>query len=454
MEPSSSDNDRTMLLAFHGRNVRSFRDDVELSFESTTMSEPDVPREIPAREDGTSSVRVLPVAALFGANASGKTNLIRAMDDMRRLVLTSFRPGRTERGARHIMRPPFKLDRAFQDLPSRYEIDVVISGVRHNYGFEVTSSRVVEEWALRYPKGKAATIFRRNSDGIQFGAGTAAKSRALKDLLRDDVLLLSVAAAADYPPLRPLAEWFMTNLIFCAATSRESRWVYTAQMLEDPGYRTSVLELVRVADLGITDVHAQKPAPEVIERIAKVVASLNEAADDSNQFTFSEDGFVTFSMVHRGSGDDVVKFDQDEESLGTLVWFGVIGPVVSALTAGTVLLIDELESSLHPSLVAQLVRVFQSPESNPHGAQLVFNSHEARLLGNSNEDRIIGRDQAWFVEKNSDGASRLYPLTDFSPRRQEAIARRYTDGRYGAVPIVSTREFQEVARDIATGGDR
>ena len=130
------------------------------------------------------------------------------------------------------------------------------------------------------------------------------------------------------------------------------------------------------------------------------------------------------------------------------MWFGLIGPVVSALRTGSVFLADELDASLHPALVAQLIRLFQQPETNPRRAQLIFNSHDATLLGDAVTDRLLGRDQIWFVEKRKDGASHLFPLIDLDPRKQESIGKRYLAGRYGATPIVSAQEFAAAAELI------
>jgi uncharacterized protein len=155
-------------------------------------------------------------------------------------------------------------------------------------------------------------------------------------------------------------------------------------------------------------------------------------------------------LSHRGKRGEV-ELDLQDESLGTLVWLGLVGPVVEALASGRVLLADELEASLHPALVTQLVKAFQDSESNPNCAQLLFNSHEAALLGDSVHDRVLGRDQVWFTEKLSDGSTRLYPLTDLNPRKDEAVSRRYIAGRYGGTPIVSGEEFTELAALIAAG---
>ncbi|MEV0712338.1 AAA family ATPase [Nocardia aurea] len=441
---------RTMLVAFRATNVRSFRDPLEFSMEGTAVSEPSVPRELPWRKGGRTPVRVLPVAGVFGANASGKTNLLRAMDDMRRIVLTSFAGSTSRRRKpRRILRPPFKLDPGCVDAPSRYEVEVIIDGIRYEYGFEITDHEVISEWATHYPKGRPASIFKRSLRDLNFtGDLLSDQAKPLSRIMRPESLFLSVAGELEIPELEPLVKWFDENLLLCAAASRENRWHYTASLLKDESLREKVLNLIQIADLGITDVHTLRPDAETLERIKKAFESLSDTDEESEPFEIDEDTIVRFRMSHQGS-HGVVDLDSAEESQGTLVWFGVAGPVISALTEGCVLLADELESSLHPELVAQLVKIFQDPKSNPNNAQLIFNSHEARLLGNSADDRTIGRDQAWFTEKDFDGSTRIYPLTDLNPRKSEAIARRYTEGRYGATPLVSGAEFHSLASDIA-----
>jgi uncharacterized protein len=191
--------------------------------------------------------------------------------------------------------------------------------------------------------------------------------------------------------------------------------------------------------------------PEVTERLKKTLQALNESEEGSASFEVADDAFMSVTLSHQGLRESV-DFDVTDESLGTLVWLGLAGPVIDALGGGTVLLVDELESSLHPALVAQLVRTFQDTSSNPNGAQIIFNSHEASLLGNSKDERTLGRDQVWFTEKLHDGRTRLYPLSDLSPRRDEAVGRRYLAGRYGATPIVSDAEFAVLAASISAGG--
>jgi uncharacterized protein len=154
-------------------------------------------------------------------------------------------------------------------------------------------------------------------------------------------------------------------------------------------------------------------------------------------------------LKHRSSSEDV-ELESTEESRGTMVWFGLIGLVVEALKQGSVLMADELEASLHPTLVKALVNLFQSERSNPNRAQLIFNSHQVTLMGDSGEGPL-GRDQIWFSEKNDDGSTRFYPLTDLGPRKGEATGRRYLNGRYGATPIISVRQLEEIAAPGSAG---
>jgi predicted ATPase len=222
-------------------------------------------------------------------------------------------------------------------------------------------------------------------------------------------------------------------------------------MLLHEQHHDQVLGLLQAANLGITDARVREADAELLERIKRATRITqgreDELEDKDSEASILEPGVV---LSHRGPAG-TVEFDADEESHGTMVWFGLAGPVVHALASGSVLLVDEIEAGLHPALVRQLVRLFQDSETNPIGAQLIFNSHEASLLGDSGEERVLGRDQVWFTEKSHDGASRLYALSDLSPRIDEAIGRRYLAGRYGATPILADKDFAEAA--ISAVGD-
>ncbi len=434
----------SVLLAFRAENARSFKEEIELSMLATAVAEKQYVYDVPWREGG-SPVSVLPTAGVFGANASGKSNLLKVMADMRRHVLGSFRSGIPGGG---ISREPFRLDERSTDQPSRYEIDIVLNGVRHEYGMELDDNRVAQEWAYQYPKGRARLLFDRQGDDIQLGTTERSRSRAVLDLLRPNALLLSTAAAAGHPVLVPLHRWFRRNLRFAEAESRSARQVLTARMLDDETQREAVLQMLRAADLGITGVRTYALDPAIQERLRRALPILmgtdEEATEDGHLILRGLDELTGVNLLHRGAGTEI-ELDADEESLGTLVWFGLVGPVIDALGRGTVLLADEIDASLHPDLVAHLVRMFQTPETNPKRAQLVFNSHDTTLLGGAVDDRLLGRDQIWFTQKLNDGRTQLYPLTRFDPRKQEAVGKRYLGGWYGAKPILVPGEFDSIA---------
>lgn len=427
----------SVLLTFRAENARSFRDELNFSMLATRLSERRFVRSVEWRTSGA-PIRVLPAAGVFGANGSGKSNLLKAMDDMRGCVLHSFRRGDPEG---RIPRRPFVLDRARRVEPTEFEVDLILNGIRHVYGFCVDDDRFVEEWAFHYPKGRPALIFRRTNEKVDAGSVERQKTRAVQELLRPNALFLSAAASANHAALLPLYQWFSRNLVLAEADSRPFRQALTTEMLGDESSRARVLALLQAADLGIVGARKQEPDPVMQERLRRairILAGTDGEPDSDDGPAFEELGV---RLVHRGADGEEVELDAADESFGTRVWFGLIGPVVQALETGSVFLADELDASLHPALATELVRLFQDRRTNPHRAQLIFNSHDATLLGDASSDPLLGRDQIWFTEKRSDGSTRLYPLIELEPRKQEAIGKRYLEGRYGATPILSHGEF-------------
>lgn len=449
-EESEGQDVASVLLSFRAENIRSFRDELQLSLLATAVAEKENVRQVRWREGGQ-TLDVLPVACLFGANASGKTSVLKAMDDMRSHVLWSFRSGRPSGG---VPRKYFLLDPSAAQEPSRFEVDLVVEDVRWEYGFEFDDDRVIEEWAYRSPHGRASLVFHREGDDVRLGASDRSRSRAVLDLLRPNALFLSTAASANHPTLLTLYAWFERNFLLAEADSRPYRQALTTEMLGDPVKKRQVLALLQAADLGVTGANKYEPDPVMRERMRKAVQILVGAEGDADA---SDDGpafeQLGVRLTHRDADGAHIELEAEDESLGTRVWFGLVGPVIHALANGSVLLADELDASLHPDLVREVVRLFQDRATNPRRAQLVFNTHDATLLGDSASSRPLGRDQVWFTEKLDDGSTRLYPLIDLDPRKEEAIGRRYLAGRYGATPILSRQEF-DAAAELISAGDR
>ena len=423
---------RSALLSFTGRNIRSYRDDVHFSLLATRFAQEGIRRQFHTRSS-KSPVEVLPAAGVFGANASGKSTLLLSLADMRAVVASSFRAGTRSSG---VYRRPFALDDDCRSEPSKFEVELILNGVHWQYGFEINDARVLGEYAYYYPRGRQALVFAREGGDISFGPAFRASGRVLRPLLRDNALLLSVAGAADDEHLDPLFGWFLRNLLLAQSSNRGSRTIRTAELVGDPQGEERVMDLVRAADLGICGIERATVDPEVADRLQRALRVIRgeegdpETSDDDINIVFAD----SVRLKHSGSRGDV-ELDPEFESQGTMVWVGLIGPVLDALDGGHVLLADELDTSLHPYLVLLLVEMFQDPVLNPRCAQIVFNAHDVGILGDPLEGPL-GRDQIWFSEKDLDGATSIYPLVDFRPRRDEAIGRRYLQGRFGAVPVI------------------
>lgn len=449
MSSSNLDLQPSALVEFRARNARSFKGEVVLSLAATALSDQQYVRTMPWREGGR-LLSVLPSAGVFGANASGKSNLLEIMDDMRRQVLFSFRHGRPGGG---VSREAFLLDPNSTTDPSSYEVEIVVHGVLHQYGFVIDDDHVVEEWAYRHPKGRSALLFHRQAANVELGPPVRSRGRAVKTILRPNALFLSTAAAANHPILVPLYQWFEHNLLLADAGSRSIRVAFTAEMLDNDNYRSAIMRLLQAADLGITGARKVQPDPVMQERIQRALRILR-GEEDSAEGEESQglDPLMGVNLVHHGSKGEY-EIDDSYESRGTLVWFGLIGPVLKALETGATLLADELDVSLHPALVQELVRVFQDPDTNTQCAQLVFNAHDVQLLGDGSGRRPLARDQVWFTEKLNNGSTRLYPLTHYEPRKHEAISKRYSEGYYGARPIIAGGDI-DAAVDLVTARSR
>ena len=409
----------------------------------TRLSAEGVPRSL-VPVGMSKPVQVLPAAGIFGANASGKTTILKAFVDMERLVVTSFRRG--SRGT-PIARQPFLLDPEYRDRPTRFEVDLLLNGVRWIYGFKVDDDRVREEYAYHWPRGRQALVFTRDGDSISYGSRFRAPDRVLEKLLRRNALLLSVAGATDNRPLGPLFDWFHSNLPFFESDNRVPRSFMTAEMAGNPETADRIVGLLRAADLGIAGLTVSPLDHEERERFHKIISAIRQTEDDLDVPEPSETEVISFSQLslEHTSGEGEVSLSTEDESQGTLVWLSLIGPLIQALDDGNIILIDELDSSLHSDLVSRVITMFQDPNINRHGAQMIFNSHDGDILRGESE-WSLGRDQVWFTEKYSEGDTKLYSLYDFSPRRDDNIHRRYLQGRYGARPVVGDAGMRQAFR--------
>lgn len=437
-----------MLLNFRVSNFRSFRDEVCLDFEETRLDpEEGFPTQV-ARDGSTS--KVLPVIAILGANASGKSNVLKAMSKMRELVTqSSYR-----RRGQALEVTAFALDKDSVNRPTEFELGFTLNGVRYQYGFQIQRGLVREEWLHAFPYKRAAVVFDRTGRReYQFGRGLAtAKMRTLSELTRPDTLFLSSAAQAEVDFITPIYDFFTLNLSLLDMHQRIDEGV---SVIDNLGKRHKrAVDLLAKADLGIVgaeiregshgwSLESLKEAMEFqlprdmteAEKEAHLEATLAEVARSAR----------TLELVHKSRATSMA-LPFSEESLGTRSWLSLVSHSLEALDAGGSLLVDELDASLHPILMAEAIELFRHRESNPGGAQLIFTTHDVTMLANDFTPAQLPRGAIWLAEKGVDGSTRLVPLSDYRPRKGEDLARGYLQGRYGGVPRLPERAFRSQAR--------
>jgi hypothetical protein len=414
-----------MLRSFRVANHKSIREEQELLL-------------IPAYDKARP---VLPVAAVFGANASGKSNLLDALAFMRRAVRTSY--AEWEPGA-GVPRSPFRLDPQTRSKPSLFVVELLLGGSRYTYGFAVDDERVTEEWLYAYPRNRKRIVFERDGQGIEFGS-TIKGSRAslIADSTRPNALALSSAARANQPDVMPVYEWFRGGLDWPSSGLDASTTFLTDRLAAGDGDASALVDLIRAADLGIADVQVDRTFDEAeyLRLKAELDRRPSEAPDKAIWLAELADGLRARREQRRPSltflhGPHAVPLKLADQSEGTRTWLRLVAAALKALDEGAVLAVDEIDTSLHPRLTARLIELFRDERTNVHNGQLLFTTHDATLLGTSFGKEILGRDEVWFVEKDGTGTTKLFPLSDFHPRKEENTERRYLGGSYGAVPAV------------------
>ena len=414
MGDTSLESGDPMLLRFRAANVYSFRDEFEFDLRVGKRG---------ADKAGPDPTRV---AAIYGANASGKSNVLKALVWMAQAVGGSARLWAPTEGVR---RPLFKLDPAARAEASLFEAEILVDEIRYVYGFEISDERIETEWLFEYATGRRRTLFVRDADadGEYDFKGRQLKGEIdqIRKLTRPNALFVSTGAQLNNPQLGRIYEWFGGMLGSELVTGYPGLDRYFPHLR--PGqWFADVEPLLSMADLGIVG--------------GRVVETANEAGQAGGGVVSRE-----IRLRHRGA-QGPVDLDRKEESDGTLAWLTTARSVVETLRAGSVLLYDELDSSLHPSLVAEVLRVFRDPRANPNGAQLICTLHDVSLLGSAHADSPLDRREVWITEKDSMGCSELYPLTDARPATQENLERGYLRGRYGGIPRVGAGWL---ARDVA-----
>lgn len=384
-----------MLLQFSVTNHRSIRETATISMKPTSdksMQECLIPAD-DKRE-------LLPVMAIYGANAAGKSNVLHALLLMREMVCGNYA---TLLKGTELPYEPFAFTDGMPE-PTAFEIIFFCGGIKYDYGFSFHRSKILEEYLYHWPNGREALIFSRDNGQYTFRENIQ-EQKTLADRTAENRLYLTSSNEWNCPQTEQAFLWFQQNLRGAALESGTA----TIDALRTGGQdKQLILRELLLADLGICDVQLSGTEDRPI------ISTVHQLTDEQGQIK-------QYALL------------LGQESAGTQRFFARIGTWMAAMKSGAVLVIDEIETSMHPLLTRHLIEMVQDPVTNPHHAQLIFTTHDTGLL----DLTLLRRDQIWFAEKDSQSMQTdIYALTEFSPRKGENIEKGYLQGRYGAIPFI------------------
>jgi AAA15 family ATPase/GTPase len=389
-------------------------------------------------EQSDSLPRLLRSTVLYGPNASGKSTLIQALQFAKEQVLNSQKESQAGDAIDVV---PFKLTAASRAAVSEFEITFVERGVRYDYGFCCNRERFTEEWLIAYPLGRAQKWFHRVFDlatgkdaykfSTSFLGGRQRQTWAAQT--RSNALFFSTAIQLNNEQLKPAFDWFKLRLrVFDSVHGFSPS--YTLQRCGKDEDRQRVLAFMNSADLSIADIQLK----ETVFSADALPKGMPASIKDEFLKDMAGRRLIKPRFFHKDvNTQEPIEFDESEESDGTLALFAFTGPWLDVIENERVLVVDELDTSLHPLLVHHLVKRLHHEGSK---AQLIFTTHDTTLLS----QKLLRRDQVWLMEKDAQSATRLYPLSDFSPRDNEAVERGYLNGRYGGIPFLKDLDFYGV----------
>lgn len=433
-----------MIIDFSVKNFRSFREEQRISFVASNydkdlpgnLIDPDLP--------GLDGVKLLKALAVYGANAAGKTNVLRALNFVGHFAensATNLDEG-DETGVE-----PFALCPESLDQPAEFALRFVVDRVRYHFALVVNRQRVLYERLSAFPEGAERTWYERawDEDAKEYEWGPKRPTGFKRDqnivgYTRQNALFLSTAAKWNNEQLAPVYRWFKQRLHFLRVNADFPILTpnVTAEFMQrGPNERNAVVKLLRHGDLGILSAKATEHEIKRDDLPEFLPTEMIEQLLNAKR--------IEVSLGHRGAQGREFPLPWEDESSGTQKLFSLAGPWLDMLENGCVVGVDEIESSMHPTMVVELLRLVFSAQLNRKDSQFLFTTQNPLLL----DPTLLRRDQVWFADKDDEGATHLYPLTDYKPRKGESLARGYLAGRYGAVPFIPKGLL---ARENADGG--
>lgn len=414
-----------MLVQFSVKNFMSFKDKVSFSMEAGIGNE---------NEDNICKLnneRILKTAAIYGANASGKTNLINAFTAAIRMIRNS---SKRQIGEKLIEMIPFAFNETTVSEPCEFEFVFIKNGIKYVYGFTSDEERIYEEYLYQYLTSKPTRIFEReNVNEYKFLQSDEGKLNAIKAQNTENKLFLSTATMWNYLKTKDAFLWFAENIdTYLGGVNLDEKSIEAYENDKDGRLKQFALKLLKISDIFIKNYDLETreinlDADAILVLNGKTYPAISPKKKD-----------IKITMTHEVKNDKgelkEYQLNYKYESLGTQIIFSLAPILMQAFEKGNIIVMDEIERSLHPTLVEMIIRFFNDTEINKGNAQLIFSTHDTNLLSLD----LLRRDQIWFAERDEKkGATDIYPLDDFSVRKTENIQKGYLNGRYGAIPFVA-----------------
>lgn len=424
-----------MLLQFSVSNYRSIKDTITFSMLASSKNE---------NSFKIKKYNLLNSAVIYGANASGKSNLLRAMAFMGRIVLNKTKVIQSTDTLPH---DPFRLNSSTQDASSTFEIVFFIDEIKYRYGFELDNTTVYAEWLYADEKGKEAKLFYRDNEDEDYvnpqkfkeGNRFFDNKKLEIDILSNQLFIWECDRTKDGVISKSILKWF-NNLNLIDGIDDRGYSTYTMKKMEDSIFRNEILKLVKTADIGIEDISVEEEEVhlDMIEKMGLPIDLKEKILKDGGLKSVSINTYhKKFDENNNEIGNEIFELNK-EESYGTQKFFKMSAPILNTLEKGKILIIDELDASLHPMLTKHLIKLFSNKEINTKNAQLIFATHDINLL----KSRIFKRDQIWFTEKDKYGSTTLYSILEIKGvRATDDFEKQYIQGKYGAVPYLEKFEF-------------
>lgn len=419
-----------MLIQFSVENFMSFKNKAVLSFSAGNES------LLPENEFKVENERLLKSIALYGANAAGKSSFYKALTASIVMIRTSQKK---QIGEKIFELIPYKFDEKSIKSPSKFEFIFINNGIKYIYGFSATMDRIIDEYLYKYTSAKPSLIFKReNTSEYKFPKKDEKILKELQEKTIENKLFLSTATSWNYEETKNAFLWFAKKI---DTYKHGFNIVNTDKLKNDPDgtLKRFVLNVLKAADINISDYEIRSFPIDINSIMSNIPYGLAiQMQSEKGPIVGVTDRIFTKHKIINENGEfKEYELDINEESDGTQAIFYFSSELRDSLIGGKTIIVDEIDSSLHPLLVEFIVKLFNSKEINKSNAQIMFITHDTNLL---NLD-TLRRDQIYMVEKDNDtGVSELYSLDEFSVRKKENIQKGYLQGRYGAIPDLGSED--------------